>query len=152
MGSIVAKDRRHGRPTLLPELFDWLEGGFPGLPAFAGLRGVPAHQQGIRIEEQLSDDAYQLSAELPGVDPDKDVEISVTGDVLTLRAERSERYEGKYRSEFRYGALQRSVALPAGADTSAATADYRDGILTVRVPVSGPKDGARTIRVTRGKR
>lgn len=134
------------RPPVLPDLVDWFESGIAGLP---GLRGTPGFS-GIRIEEQLTDDAYTVRAELPGIDPEKDVEISVTGDVLTLRAERSEEVGHKHHSEFRYGTLARSVRLPAEACWDQATADYKDGILTVKVPMAASKRPAtRTIPVQR---
>jgi HSP20 family protein len=113
-----------------------------------GMRSVPG-LHGIRIEERIDDGTYAVSAELPGVDPDKDVEISVDSDVLTIRAERSEKSESKTHSEFRYGSIARSVRLPAGARAEEATADYKDGILTVKVPVPESKTGAHTIKVNR---
>ncbi|MEK8169831.1 GAF domain-containing protein [Streptomyces sp. M19] len=63
------------------------------------------------------------------------MEIGVEGDVLTLRAERTEKTEDRYHSEFRYGTFARSVRLPAGARGEDATADYRDGVLTITVPL-----------------
>ncbi|MFI9100981.1 Hsp20/alpha crystallin family protein [Streptomyces fildesensis] len=138
-------ERRQGWPPLLPELFDWIEAGIPAVP---GMRNVPG-LHGIRIEQQLADGTYVVKAELPGIDPDQDVEISIDGDVLTIRAERAEKPEGKHHSEFRYGAFARSVRLPASARADETTADYKDGVLTVNVPVAEPKTGARTIKVQR---
>ncbi|WP_053801978.1 Hsp20/alpha crystallin family protein [Streptomyces rimosus] len=134
------------RSHLLPDLFDWFESGIAGLP---GMRGAPG-LHGIRIEEQITDDAYRLRAELPGLDPERDIDLSVTGDVLTLQAERREETEHKRHSEFRYGALARSVRLPSNARWGEATAEYKDGILTVTIPMSESKESAsRTIRVQR---
>ncbi|MFH8591443.1 Hsp20/alpha crystallin family protein [Streptomyces rimosus] len=134
------------RPHLLPDLFDWFESGIAGLP---GLRGAPGLHS-IRIEEQITDDAYRLHAELPGLDPERDIDLSVTGDVLTLQAERREESQHKRHSEFRYGALARSVRLPPGARWDEVTADYQDGILTVTVPMTKSKESAsRIIRVQR---
>ncbi|GGX60281.1 Hsp20/alpha crystallin family protein [Streptomyces minutiscleroticus] len=119
------------RPPLLPDLFDWLESGLPGFPA---RHGAPVH--GIRIEEQLTDDAYLLRAELPGLDVEKDVRIDVTHDVLSLRAERGEETRERHHTEFRYGTFARSVRLPAGARVDEVRAEYKDGILTVTVPLT----------------
>lgn len=138
-------ERRQGWPPLLPDVFDWIETGIPALP---GMRNVPG-LHGIRIEQQLTEGTYVVNAELPGLDPDQDVEISIDGDVLTIRAERAEKSEGKHHSEFRYGSFARSVRLPAGARTDETTADYKDGVLTVKVPVAEPKTGAHTIKVNR---
>ncbi|MEU6849406.1 Hsp20/alpha crystallin family protein [Actinacidiphila alni] len=138
-------ERRQGWPPLLPDLFGWIESGFPTMPGALTVPGL----HGIRVEEQLADGTYTVSAELPGVDPAQDVEISVDGDLLTLRAERSEKTEDKHHSEFRYGTFARTLRLPAGARADEATAEYKDGILTVRVPVAESKTGAHTIKVNR---
>ena len=75
-------ERLPGWPAL-PDLFGWIEAGLPGAHPAPGTHG-------IRVEERLTDGTYVLRAELPGIDPAKDVEITVTEGVLTLRAERSE--------------------------------------------------------------
>lgn len=138
-------ERRGGWPFSLPDVVDWIESGVPGM------RGRPV-PHGIRVEEQIVQDSYVLRSELPGIDPGKDVEITVDDGVLTLRAERVEREEGAVRSEFRYGAFARSLRLPSGARPEDATAEYKDGILTVTVPLAAAKTAARTISVRRGSR
>ncbi|WP_406375530.1 Hsp20/alpha crystallin family protein [Streptomyces sp. NBC_00647] len=70
--------------------------------------------------------------------------------MLTLRAERGEETKEKRRTEFRYGSFARSVRLPAGAKGEEATADYKDGVLTITVPAPEEKTGTRTIQVRRG--
>ncbi|MEU6379830.1 Hsp20/alpha crystallin family protein [Streptomyces sp. NPDC046909] len=132
-------ERLPGWPTL-PDLFGWMEAGLPGTHTIPGLHG-------IRVEEHLADGTYILRAELPGIDPAKDVEITVAEGVLTLRAERSEETTEKHRTEFRYGTFARSVRLPAGAKGDEATAEYKDGVLTITVPVPEAKTGTRTIPV-----
>ncbi|MDN3027826.1 Hsp20/alpha crystallin family protein [Streptomyces sp. S.PB5] len=135
-------ERLPGWPTL-PDLFGWVESGFPGT------HGVPGLHH-IRVEEHLTDGTYVLRAELPGIDPDKDIEITVAEGVLTLRAERSEETKEKYRTEFRYGTFARSVRLPAGAKGDEASADYKDGVLTITVPLPEAKAGTTTIKVRQG--
>lgn len=90
----------------------------------------------IRVEENLEKGRYTLRAELPGVDPAKDVDISVREGQLTIKAERTERKEEGTRSEFHYGSFYRSIPLPVGAKEDDIDASYTDGILTVTVPVS----------------
>ncbi|MEU2912745.1 Hsp20/alpha crystallin family protein [Streptomyces massasporeus] len=123
-----------------PDLFGWVETGLPGAHVAPGLHG-------IRIEEHLGDGTYVVRAELPGVDPDKDVEITVEEGLLTLRAERTEQTTEKHRTEFRYGTFARAVRLPSGARGDEATAEYEDGVLTITVPVPEEKTGTRAIPV-----
>ena len=97
----------------------------------------------LRIEEFHDGDNLVVKAEIPGIDPEKDVEITVTGDVLRVHAKREEKSEttkaGNYRSEFRYGSFDRDVILPQGVDAASIEATYADGILTVKVPIAAEK-------------
>ncbi len=92
----------------------------------------------MRIEEIHEDGTLVIRAELPGVDPDKDVDISVSDGVLHIEGRREETKEDKdarsIRSEFRYGTFSRDLALPKGVESKEVKAAYRDGILEVRVP------------------
>jgi HSP20 family protein len=120
---------------------------FPLLPDISGLIDPfqllfgwksPTETYGIRIEAHFEGDAYVVRAELPGIDPEKDVEVTVTDDLLTIHAQRSEQTEEQHHSEFRYGSFSRSLRLPEGAKTEKAAATYRGGILTIRVELSKP--------------
>ncbi|MER5301233.1 Hsp20/alpha crystallin family protein [Streptomyces lasiicapitis] len=133
-------ERLPGWPLVLPDLFGWMDSGLPGVLTTPGLHS-------IRIEESLKDGVYILRAELPGVDPAKDIELGIAEGVLTLRAERGTETTAKHHTEFRYGTFARSVRLPAGARGDDATADYKDGVLTVEVPVPETKTGTRIIPV-----
>ena len=108
---------------MFPELVELFDAGWP-------LGAHPVH-----VEEYFVDDAYVLRAELPGVDAARDIEVTVSGDVLTISAKRDEEKRDKQRSEFRYGSFTRTVRLPAGADLEHVKAVYTNGILDVRVPV-----------------
>ena len=130
--------------TIVPDLVDWFEEPFLTLRPYLG--------QAIKVEEYVQDDHYLVRAELAGIDPQKDVEITVGSGYLTIRAQRSDKTEGKHRSEFRYGSFSRTLALPANADEDAVTASYRDGILTVSVALkSEQKAPAKKIEVTTGE-
>jgi HSP20 family molecular chaperone IbpA len=108
--------------------------------------------QPIKVEEYVEDDHYMIRAELAGIDPEKDVEVTVGSGYLTIRAERSDKIERKHRSEFRYGSFSRTMGLPAHADQDAVTASYRDGILTISVGLKAEeKTSAKKIEVTTGK-
>ena len=114
--------------ALFPDLADWLESPWAGLPPF--LSG-----QVFRLEEAIREDRYVIRAELPGLDPAKDIEVTVDGRILTIRAERRQQDTGPYRSEFRYGSLTRTIRLPARVDAADVTARYDKGVLEVSVPL-----------------
>lgn len=93
----------------------------------------------IRVEEFVDGKTLVVRAEMPGVDPDKDVEITIVDGTLRIHAERQEKEEHKdknrYRSEFRYGSFTRNVALPEGVKEEDIKASYKDGVLEVRTPL-----------------
>lgn len=93
----------------------------------------------FRIEEVRDGDDLVVRAELPGINPETDVEVTVADGVLRVLAHRIERSEMKskqgYRSEFHYGEMLRALPLPAGADEPGVKATYKSGILEVRVPI-----------------
>jgi len=113
-------------------------------------------RQMVAVEEFTEGNTLVVKAELPGIDPDKDVEITVGGGSLHIRAERREETEesGKqfHRRELRYGSFARTLPLPDGVEDSDIAASYKDGILEVRVPMptEQAKDATRTIPVDRG--
>ena len=96
----------------------------------------------IRVDEYREDDVQVIRAELPGIDPDKDVELTVTGGMLRINAERrtEEQTEekGVIRREMRYGSFTRSLPLAEGATDDDIDASYKNGVLEIRVPVAQP--------------
>jgi predicted unusual protein kinase regulating ubiquinone biosynthesis (AarF/ABC1/UbiB family)/HSP20 family molecular chaperone IbpA len=137
---IMAKLSRPQAPArfraAFPDLADWLESPWTGPPPF--LAG-----QVFRLEESVRDDRYVIRAELPGLDPENDIEVTVDGRVLTIRAERRQQDHEPSRSEFRYGSLAREVRLPAGVDPADVAARYDKGVLEVSVPVVVKPEGTR---------
>jgi len=132
--------------TVLPDLIDWFE------EPFLGLRPYLAQAQPIRIEDYIQDGHYELRAEIPGVDPAKDIEVTVGGGYLVIHVERSSGVEGKRRSEFWYGSFNRTRQLPANADADDVAADYADGILTVKVALKEEQtEGLRKVEVVSKK-
>ena len=117
-----------------PRLLDWLETEFPFIPALRAMDRAHA----IPCEEYIEGGQYILRAELPGIDPDKDVDVSIVGGVLRVHAERREMKKEQQRSEFSYGSFSRALALPQGADEESVTAAYRDGILQITVALPEP--------------
>ena len=110
---------------------------------------------GIRVEESVEGNTLVVRAEVPGVDPDKDVSVSIVDGSLEIKAERREKSEQKdknsYRSEFRYGSFVRRVALPEGVKQDDITASYKDGVLEVRTPVptKAEQQPAKKIEISR---
>ncbi|MFE3169134.1 Hsp20/alpha crystallin family protein [Streptomyces sp. NPDC059224] len=121
-----------------PEIPDWFE-------TFPSKLTVPA----VRIEDYTEDGRYVMRAELPGMDAE-DIDVVINDGVLTVEAERTERDIDKSHSEFRYGAMSRSVALPSGANEDDIKADYTDGMLTVSVGLGAEKAEARHIAIHHG--
>jgi len=89
------------------------------------------------VEVAETEEDIEVKAALPGVKPE-DVDISVTNDVLTIKAEHKNTSEEKkrdyYRREIRYGAYHRSMTLPVSVDADKAEAKYENGILSLRLP------------------
>ena len=109
---------------------------------------------GIPIEEFVDDNTLVVRAEVPGLDPTEDVEITISDNMLHLRVERQQssdvvEEQGLARQEFQYGSFSRSVTLPAGTQEDEIEAQYRDGILEVRVPVDPDEWSSKTVPVDR---
>ena len=92
----------------------------------------------IRVEEFREDGALVVRADLPGIDPDKDVELTVSHGVLRIEGERREEEKreekGYLRREVRYGSFSRSLPLPEGVTEADIAATYKDGVLEIRIP------------------
>ncbi len=139
-------ERRREWPDV-PELFGRWFADWPRWPALRGLMESAFEGfEPLRIEETVEAEQLVVRAELPGIDPDKDVEISVQDRTLHIQAHRrretKEEAKGHYRSEFRYGSFARRIPLPEGVAEDQVTASYKDGILEVRVPLLGQKPAA----------
>lgn len=101
--------------------------------------GVPGATAGLAMDVRETPDAFIVTASVPGV-PADDVDITVLGDTLRIRGERREDREetgenGRWLlRERRFGAFERSVSLPSTVKSGDASADFRDGVLTVTLP------------------
>jgi HSP20 family molecular chaperone IbpA len=129
MNMLLRRDPR----TVFPDLVEWFE------EPFLTLR--PYLAQAIRVEDFIEGDHYVVRAELAGIDPAKDVEVTVGSGYLTIRAERHDTTEAKHRTEFRYGSFSRSLPLPGDANADDVTASYDHGILTVTVGLKAAVKG-----------
>lgn len=138
------------RPNWMDRMFDeWIK-AFPPARSF-GFHWPFRVDDLIRVDEFQDGSDQVIRAELPGIDPDKDVEITVSRGLLHINAERRIEREtegqGFSRHEIRSGSLTRTLPLPAGATEADIKATYRDGILEIRVPMAGAEKGDEPTRV-----
>ena len=91
------------------------------------------------VDVTETDKTYEINAELPGMD-EKNIEVKVADDVLTIKGEKREEKEEKnkdyYLSERSFGSFQRSFQVPNGVDTDKIEASFKNGVLTVTLPKS----------------
>jgi HSP20 family protein len=89
------------------------------------------------VDMYATKDDLIVTTELPGV-PDKEVEVSVTGDVLSIRGQRLNADEAKdahyYWGERWFGPFERHIGLPFPVNAAAVKASFKDGVLTVTLP------------------
>jgi HSP20 family protein len=107
----------------------------------------------IRVDEFIDDGTLVIRAELPDVDPERDVEISVAGGVLHITAERrtektEEKEKGYVRRELRCGSFARTLSLPEGASEDDVEATYTNGMLEIRVPMPATTPEATKIPIS----
>lgn len=101
-------------------------------------------------EISYQDGNLVVSADLPGLN-EKDVKVEINDDFLVIQGERKvEEQEGDggvRRTERRYGEFYRAIALPEGADTENARAEFQNGVLRVSIPVAQPQSNRREIPI-----
>jgi len=141
---LVALHREMNR--LFDDVFNRFDTGMPSL-----LGRTPGFPGGAwpSVEVNASENEVRVSAELPGMD-EKDVEVLVDNDILTIRGEKKSESEdqGRRFSEHYYGRFQRSIALPFEVDEEKAQAAFKNGVLTVTIPKSATaKDTAKRIAI-----
>jgi HSP20 family protein len=91
-----------------------------------------------RTDVSESDDEVVVTAEMPGLE-EKDFELGLSGDLLTLKGEKRHEHEEKrkgaaHRIERSYGSFQRTIKLPCEVDADKANAEYKNGVLNVTLP------------------
>jgi HSP20 family protein len=133
----------HSFRSEMDRLFDRF-GGF-GLPAFRRIFDMePAWPSDTSfsftapaVDVTEDDKGYKITAELPGLE-EKDIDVTVSGDMLTLKGEKhyekEEKDKNRYMSERAYGSFQRSFILPDGVDRDKIGADLAKGVLTITMP------------------
>lgn len=120
----------------------WNRGGLPSLrrmfdaePLWQNLPSVGFATPAVDVAED--DKAYHITAELPGMS-EKDIEVSLSGDTLTIKGEKRDEKEEKAKnyhvSERHYGSFQRSFTLPDRIDRDKIDASFSAGVLTLTLP------------------
>lgn len=137
MSSVAAR-----RQTPLSQLAQWLDSAWPAAAEWV-------NHGAVKLEDEIRDDHYVVRAELPGLDPEKDVNVAVTDGVLTINGERHQESKDKSRSEFYYGSFSRSMTLPVNVTEDDVNATYKDGILEVSFPYTTDKPEQHKIAITR---
>ncbi|MDO9479367.1 MAG: Hsp20/alpha crystallin family protein [Hydrogenophaga sp.] len=130
------------RSGLLDDFFKDVAPGFYVKP----LHGDPLPAQ-IKVDVKETPAAYLVQAEVPGV-PKEDIQVTVEGNVVTLRAEVKQqdaqhRDEKLLRSERYFGAVSRSFQLPVDIDQAQAKARYEHGVLSLTLPKKTASGGQR---------
>lgn len=110
---------------------------------FDSLLGRPSPMAGLErmwapaVDVYETEDELVIAAELPGLNQ-KDVHLTLAGDMLTLRGERQRSHEvtpdSYYRAERWWGKFERTLPLPIPVEAGKVKAAYRDGVLTVTLP------------------
>ena len=144
MSKLTRRERGGDPPTMfsgMDRLFDEWMRSLPLRRPF-GLGGDWPGEELIHVDAFRDGDTQVVRAELAGIDPDKDVEITVKDGMLQINAERrvekKTEEKGYTHHELRYGSFTRTLPLPEGASESDIKATYKDGILEIRVPVTEP--------------
>jgi len=117
-------------------LFDEFFRGF-GLTPFFSAFGEQWDVFSPRVDVVENDKTIEVSVELPGMD-EKDVNVTVSRDALTVsgekREEREDRGRNYYHMERSYGSFRRSIPLPCEINTDKAEAIFKNGVLTITLP------------------
>jgi HSP20 family protein len=139
----------------MDRVFDSFAGGWH-MPSIGAPFAMPRLGDGtIAVQFDVSEtgDAYEISAELPGLE-EKDVEVSLEGDLLTVKGEKKGESEKKkkdyYVMERHYGAFRRSFRLPETVDDSKIKASFEKGVLHLTLPKAAEaKRKAKKIEISR---
>ena len=140
----AARDYFGGLRDEIERVFEDFDRGMWGLPArWRGLRMEPVWRPKMPFAMTPSvdicekEDMYEVTADLPGLD-EKNVEVALSGDMLTIKGQREEKKEEKkkdyYVSERQFGAFERSFHIPEEVETGKIEAKFKNGVLTVSLP------------------
>jgi len=135
MASLIAWQPLGDLVSLRDVMDRLFEESFPRMRVWPSMLGPEA----LALDIYETEDNAVVTMTVPGVQPE-DIEITITGDILTIKGEtKSEENvekESYIRQERRYGAFKRSVSLPGSLVADKAEASFENGILTLTIPKS----------------
>ena len=147
----MERTQKHKRPTTLFLLPKNSGHGTHRVPSASG-HAQRGQIRKIRVEEFEQAGHFVIRAEVPGIDIDRNVELSVQNQQLRLVIHRERREKSSdthhFRSEFQYGSFTRVVPLPVSASEKDVKATYKDGILEVRIKLDGTQSQGHRIPIT----
>jgi HSP20 family protein len=112
---------------------------FDGMSAVRQLRKLEETTWNPHVDISETKDAYKLRVDMPGIPKDQ-IEVQITGNVLTLKGERKKETEEKgetfFRKERLFGSFYREITLPQNVDADKIKATNKDGVLSIEIPKS----------------
>ncbi len=156
----IRREEEHPIYSLQREMNRIFDDFFRGLPfeGFGEFRAPAAEQMWgdvmTRVDMSETDKELVVKVELPGM-TEKDVDISITRNMLTISGEKKQEKEatekGWYRMERQYGSFSRTIPLPYEIDSEKVDAVYKNGVLTIRMPkLAAAQKASKTIQVKAG--
>jgi len=149
---VNVNDNWHAFRREIEHVFDRFSNGFGAWNPFGNIERLWPRSGfvSLAIDVAEGDKAYTVTAELPGID-EKNVNVSVKGDMLVIEGEKQQEKEEKgtdsFLSERTYGAFKRCFTLPDDVDSAKIGAQFAKGILTVTLPKTAQAQNARKIEV-----
>lgn len=134
----VRKDEGHPFALFRREMDDLFDSFFRDFDF--GTHGLRTEGFVPNVDLSENEKEVRVTAELPGMD-EKDIEVSLSRDALTIRGEKQEESEdsgqGYYHMERSFGSFSRSIPVPPGIDAEKVAAKFNKGVLTILIPKAG---------------
>jgi HSP20 family protein len=134
----------------MDRVFDDFFGGGYGLTPFRGGFMESFGDFSPRVDVTENEKEVRITAELPGLE-EKDIDVSLSNDVLTIsgekKAEKEDKGDNYYRMERSYGSFRRSIPLPTEVNSDQCDATFKNGVLQITLPKVHSKESAKKITI-----